>query len=127
MIDPDHVAFEDVERTEPTIYLPQPEGHRRGSLRFINGLQVDVTVSPEELVELVDHFMEDPIEPHRLELRDAQFNEPYYLFREAIAHGHLMAVGVAWVKNPAPQVGRRGDVLVAREMPGPMNGGRRRR
>lgn len=126
-MDEDHVPIEELEFAEPTIYLPQPQGHRRGSLRFINGMQVNVTASPEELADLVDHFVEDPTEPHRLELRDAEYNEPYYLLREVVEHGHLMAVAVAWVPNPAPETGRRGGVMVAREMPGPINGGRPRR
>lgn len=102
----------------PTIFLPQPTGHRRGSLRWLNGLMVSIACSPEELADLVDEFMADPSQ-RRLELRDAQFNEPYWLMRDAITNGHLMAVGVDWVTNPAPELGPRngGKVMVAREMP----------
>jgi len=104
------------DNAQPTIFLPTPEGHRRGSLRFMNGLIVPMACSPEELAELVDDFQADPAQ-RQLELRDAEYNEPYWLLRPTVDEGHLMAIAVQWVTNPAPEIGQRGGVTIARDMP----------
>lgn len=109
------------ESTDPTILLPQPEGHRRGVLRWRNGLMQEIDLAPEELVQELQAFGADP-ERWWLELRDARYGDLYVVTRHAIEE-ELLDVLVAWIKNPAPQTGKRGGVVVAREMP---DNGRRR-
>ena len=104
--------------TEPapdtaTIYLPQPDGHRRGCLRYRNGLTQEIDATPEELDQLIDEFLAGD-EPS-LSLRDARFGDLYTVRRHALQE-ELLDVLVAWVKNPAPAGGRR-ELVVAREHP----------
>jgi len=101
---------------EKTIYLPQPDGYRRGCLRYTNGLTHVADLSPEELLQQVDAFLSDPAE-RWLKLHDAQYGDLYAVPRLALERD-LLDVMVAWVKNPAPQSGPRpGGVLVARDLP----------
>ena len=114
---------EELER-ERTIYLPQPKGHRRACLRIRNGLTQNIDMQPEELALELERFLADPARA-QLHLRDASFGEFYAVPRRAVEK-ELLDVLVAWVENPAPQLGARQGVLVAREMPEPPRGGRRR-
>jgi hypothetical protein len=101
---------------EKTIHLPQPEGHRRGCLRYRNGLMQEIDMSPEDLAAEVKAFLADP-ERLQLELRDAKYGDLYVMQRNA-AQEELLDVLVCWVKNPAPQLGARpGGVSVVRQMP----------
>lgn len=116
---------EKLEDSERTIYLPQPRGHRRACLRFRNGLNQNLDMQPEELARVLDEFLADPSRS-QLHLRDAAFGEIYMLPRRVVEK-EVLDVSVAWVENPPPQLGPRGGVMVAREMPEPpRHGGRRR-
>lgn len=101
---------------EKTIHLPQPAGHRRGCLRYRNGLTQETDMTPEELADVVEEFLADP-ERRRLDLRDARYGDLYVVQRHALEE-ELLDILVAYVANPAPQTGRRASgVTVAREMP----------
>jgi hypothetical protein len=86
---------------EKKILLPEPEGHRRGALRFRNGGLQAVNMSPEELVEALQAFMTDPAAPPFLVVSDAQYGENLYLTRAAI--DNIDMVCVSWVKVVAPR------------------------
>lgn len=116
----------DDEERERTIYLPQPKGHRRAALRYRNGLVQQIDMQPEELASVLDAFVADPSQGSQLHLRDATFGELYVVTRHA-AEKEVLDVLVAWVENPTPQLGTRGGVVVAREMPEPRRDQERRR
>lgn len=101
------------EQPEKMIHLPAPPGHRRGMVQWKFGFTKEFDLEPEELVALVRDFLagDEPL----LELHDAQFGEPWWLTRAGAED--LIGVCVTWVTNPAPQEGRRGGVVVARDMP----------
>lgn len=101
---------------ERHIYLPPQPGHRRACLRFRNGLTQNLDMQPEELTAEIDAFLADP-ERAWLELRDAVYGEVYAVPKRVVEK-EVLDVLVAWVQNPAPQQGSRGNgVVVAREMP----------
>ena len=90
--------------TEPKeILLPEPEGFKRGAIRFRNGGLQTFNCSLGELREAVETFMADPKAPRFLELPDAQYGEPLYLTRTAIDNIDLLCV--SWVKKVAPRPG----------------------
>jgi hypothetical protein len=111
------------ELRQPTIYVPAPEGHRRGTFHLENGAQMAIDMEPEELLEVVEAFLAG--EGQLLELRDAVYGDLVVLTRHGVEC--LTHVGVAYVKNPAPKSDR---LAVVRELPAgirPMNREQRRR
>ena len=108
-------GLDDQAEPEKRIFLPAPEGYRLSKFLFRNGLQQSVDMSPEELDAAVDACLADP-EQKKLTLRDPDFGEMFVVRRNALEE-ELLAIFVMYHKNPAPQEGKRGDVVVARVMP----------
>jgi hypothetical protein len=109
---------------QPTIYVPAPEGHRRGTFHLENGAQMAIDMEPEELVDLVQAFLGEKA-TKLLALRDAVYGDLVVLTRHGVEC--LTHLGVAYVKNPAPKSDR---LSVVRELPAgipPMNREQRRR
>lgn len=91
------------ERTDPTIYLPQPKGHRRGAIMFRSTPLQAFDCEPEELAKQIRGFLTG--DQQLLELRDAHYGEPYLLSRTAVER-EMIGLVTAWVENPAPRTKR---------------------
>jgi hypothetical protein len=101
----------------PEIILPEPEGHRRGTLAFKNGARDAMNIAdPLILAGLLERFLRDE-SAELLILEDANFGAPYVLTRAGARE--VVSIGTAWLARVAPQ--RASKLQIARDLPPGLN------
>jgi hypothetical protein len=105
------------------IQLVDPPGHRRANMVFLNGRHLFIDMQDDELLQLVDEFLEDP-NPKRkyltLPLIDVVGKEPHEVVAAAPIHltrkalELLQSIGRSWVPKVPGQATTDSKIPVIR-------------
>jgi len=116
------VAADDASPT-PTIELPEPPGHRRANLFFLNGRTLFIDMQGDELLEQVRTFLRDQnpqsdfltlplIDTVGEGKNEVVVAVPIHLARKQLEL--LSSVGTSWMKKPPGEATTNSGVAVVR-------------